>query len=349
MGKPAVATIALNAFQKGNQVVVEIEDDGQGIDDEALIRAAVASGVLSSDESHEISRRDALNLVFLPGVTTRKDISRTSGRGVGMDVVKTNIGKLGGVVDVHSDLGIGTKFTITLPITLAIIGALLVEVAGATYAVPLSSVQEAVTVEAASARTIEGREVLTLRGESLPICRLDVLFRGRELQESLDRSGKLVVVIGSAAARRCGFVVDRIIGRQDIVIKALGGPVRSVKGFAGATELGDERVALVLDTPLLIEEAIGGRERDAGGGGPRMPEGTSRGAAGACWPRHKSKDRGRSAVNFLRSGLGGELYGVEIERRSARSCKSSSPLRRCRGRPDGVMGIISGAGEGRCP
>jgi len=256
VGKPAVATIALNAFQKGNQVVVEIEDDGQGIDDESLIRAAVASGVLTPDESHEISRRDALNLVFLPGVTTRKDVSKLSGRGVGMDVVKTNIGKLGGVVDVHSDLGIGTKFTITLPITLAIIGALLVEVAGATYAVPLSSVQEAVTVEAASARTIEGREVLTLRGESLPICRLDVLFRGRDLQESLTRTPKLVVVIGSAAARRCGFVVDRILGRQDIVIKALGGPVRSVKGFAGATELGDERVALVLDTPQLIEEAL---------------------------------------------------------------------------------------------
>lgn len=256
VGKPATATIALNAFQKGNQVVVEVEDDGQGIDDEALVRSAAKAGVLSEQEAQEISRRDALALVFLPGVTTRKDVGKLSGRGVGMDVVKTNIGKLGGVVDVQSDLGIGTKFTITLPITLAIIGALLVEVAGATYAVPLSGVQEAVTVDPASARMVEGREVVTLRGESLPICRLDVLFKNRDLSQSLARPGKLVVVIGSAAARRCGFVVDRILGRQDIVIKALGGPVRAVRSFAGATELGDERVALVLDTPHLIEEAL---------------------------------------------------------------------------------------------
>jgi two-component system, chemotaxis family, sensor kinase CheA len=264
VGKPSVATIALNAFQKGNQVVVEVEDDGGGIDDQALVKAALEAGLLDAKEAQEISRRDALNLVFMPGITTRKDVGRLSGRGVGMDVVKTNIARLGGVVDVQSDLGIGTKFTITLPITLAIIGALLVDVAGAIYAAPLSSVQEAVTIDASSVRTIEGREVVTLRGETLPLCRLDMLFEARGAEESMARTAKLVVVICSAATRRCGFVVDRILGRQDIVIKALGGPLKKLRGFAGATELGDERVGLVLDTPFLIEEALGSAAMRAG-------------------------------------------------------------------------------------
>ncbi|MBI5532068.1 MAG: chemotaxis protein CheA [Deltaproteobacteria bacterium] len=256
VGKPAVATIALNAFQKGNQVVVEVEDDGRGVDDHALVKAALSSGILSPEEAQEISRHDALGLLFMPGVTTRKDVGKHSGRGVGMDVVKTNIARLGGVVDAQSEPGIGTKFTITLPITLAIIGALLVDVAGGIFAVPLSSVQEAVTVDPSSVRLIEGREVVTLRGESLPLCRLDVAFQVRDVEESLARPGKMVIVIASASARRCGFVVDRILGRQDIVIKALGGPLKALRGFAGATELGDERVGLVIDTPFLIEEAL---------------------------------------------------------------------------------------------
>lgn len=265
VGKPLMATIALNAFQKGNQVVVEVEDDGAGIDDEALVQAAIAAGVLTPTEAADITKEEALSLVFVPGITTRPDVGKLSGRGVGMDVVKTNINKLGGVVDVESERSIGTKFTITLPITLAIIGALLVGVDGSIYAAPLSGVQEVVLMDASSVRTIEGREVVTLRGESLPICRLDVVFGVRSWEQSVGRSDKLLIVVASAAARRCGFVVDRIFGRQDIVIKALGHPVRSIRGFAGATDLGDERVGLVLDTPYLVQEALSSMSQSRAG------------------------------------------------------------------------------------
>ena len=256
VGKPAAGTIALNAYQKGNQVVIEIEDDGAGINDERLVQVAVEGKVLSREEANDLSQRERLALIFLPGVTTRAGAGSISGRGVGMDVVKTNIGRLGGVVDVHSELGIGSKFTITLPITLAMISALMVSVRDHTYAVPLSSVQEAVMVDAAKVRVVEGRELVTMRGESLPLWRLRDLFRTEGSEADDGTSRRLLVVVASAASLRCGFVVDDILGRQDIVIKPLTGPLRSVPGFAGATELGDQRVALVVDVPSLLEEAL---------------------------------------------------------------------------------------------
>ncbi len=253
VGKPPVGTIALNAYQKGNQVVVEVEDDGAGIDRQALIERALRREVITSEEAAVLTPQEALQLIFVPGISTREAAGKLSGRGVGMDVVKTNIGRLGGVVDVHSEVGIGTKLTITLPITLAIIAALMVRVGESVYAIPLSSVQEAVMLDGASVRTIEGREIVTMRGESLPICRLTELF---QLPEPRDPSRRLLVVVAAAAARRCGFVVDHILGRQDIVIKPLSGPLRGVSGFAGATELGDQRIGLVIDVPSLLEEAL---------------------------------------------------------------------------------------------
>jgi two-component system chemotaxis sensor kinase CheA len=256
VGKPAVGTIALNAYQKGSQVVIEVEDDGAGIDPEALVKVAVRAGVVSAPEARELSRRDALGLLFLPGVTTRTDVGLMSGRGVGMDVVKTNIARLGGVVDVQSEQGIGSKFSILMPVTLAVVSALLVRVGGAVYAAPLSNVQEAVVMEAGAVHLVEGREIVTLRGESLPICRLDATFRLASGRESGPRAGRLMMFVANVASRRCGFVVDDILGRQDIVLKALEGPVKKARGFAGATELGDERVGLVLDVPTLLEEAL---------------------------------------------------------------------------------------------
>lgn len=256
VGKPAVGTIALNAYQKGNQVVIEVEDDGAGIDEAKLVESAVRAGILTADEAKELSRRDILHLIFVPGVTTREGAGKLSGRGVGMDVVKTNIARLGGVVDVHSEFGIGTKLTITLPITLAIISALMVRVGPSTYAVPLSSVQEAVMVDPSAVRLVEGRELVTMRGASLPLCRLDLLFGVRAPGVPADPARKLIVVVAAAASLRCGFVVDDILGRQDIVIKALTGPLRGTRGFAGATELGDQRIGLVVDIPSLLEEAM---------------------------------------------------------------------------------------------
>jgi two-component system chemotaxis sensor kinase CheA len=209
--------------------------------------------MLEPEEAATLTDQEALQLIFLPGISTRDVPGKLSGRGVGMDVVKTNIGRVGGVVDVHSEAGIGSKFTITLPITLAIISALMVRVGANVYAIPLSSVQEAVMLDGAAVRTIEGREIVTMRGESLPICRLAELFL---LPAPRDPSRRLLVVVAAAATRRCGFVVDHILGRQDIVIKPLSGPLRGVAGFAGATELGDQRIGLVIDVPSLLEEAL---------------------------------------------------------------------------------------------
>jgi two-component system chemotaxis sensor kinase CheA len=203
-----------------------------------------------------MSREEVMNLIFAPGFSTRSSITDLSGRGVGMDVVKTNISRLGGVTDVQSELGTGTKFTITLPVTLAIISALLVKVASRAYAIPITSVQEAIVLEPRHIRTVEGREVMTLRGGTLPLCRLDRLFAVNRAHKPAPV--KQFVVVSALGARRLGFVVDALDGQQDIVIKALGRSLRNVRGFAGATDLGDQRVALVLDAPGLLEEMLTG-------------------------------------------------------------------------------------------
>jgi two-component system chemotaxis sensor kinase CheA len=303
VGKPAVGTIALNAFQKGNHVVIEIEDDGHGIDGERLVQASLRRGALTPEEARTITRREMLNLIFLPGVSTKSDVSELSGRGVGMDVVKTNIGKLGGVIDLQSETGIGTKVTVTLPITLAIISALVVHVADRLFAIPLANVQEAVMLDNAAVRIVDGREMITLRGSTLQLCRLGRLFglsapralppaarsdepapiasagtrtnvapEGRAVDDrgagSPSRSvdtrratgasrlgiAREYIVVAAVGARRLGLVVDALVGEQDVVIKALGHSLKAVRGFAGATELGDQRIALVLDAPALVEE-----------------------------------------------------------------------------------------------
>ena len=226
---------------------------------EILIDTAVKRGLLKRAEAEELTTARDLNLVFLPGFTTRETATDLSGRGVGMDVVKTNIAKLGGVVDITSEVGIGTKMTITLPITLAIISVLGVEVAGRSFAIPLASVEEAIALDESLVRNFDGREALTQRGATLPICRLASLF-GIQDEAPPTREGprrrttKPCVVIASVGNRRLGFVVDRLVGQQDIVIKALGKSLKSVRGFAGATELGDQRVGLVLDVAALMEE-----------------------------------------------------------------------------------------------
>ncbi|HEX8794356.1 MAG TPA: chemotaxis protein CheA [Polyangiaceae bacterium] len=251
--KPPVGTIALNAFQKGNHVVIEVEDDGRGMDPEVIVDAAIRRGIVTHDEAKELSPRELLALVFMPGFTTKDVATDLSGRGVGLDVVKTNIAKLGGVVDITSDVGIGTKMTITLPITLAIINVLLVEIGARLFAVPLASVEEAIALDERQVRTVEGKEVLTVRGVSLPIVRLARLFGIAPLHRERMRA---FVVIAQVADRRLGFVVDELVGQQDIVIKPLGKSLRSVRGFAGATELGDQRVALVIDVASLLEEVL---------------------------------------------------------------------------------------------
>ncbi|UCH30216.1 MAG: chemotaxis protein CheA [Myxococcales bacterium] len=249
-------TLALNAYHKGSNVVIEVEDDGGGMDAHGLRDTAVARGLLAADAGHELSRQEMLNLVFLPGLTTSSQITDMSGRGVGMDVVKTNILGMGGMIAIASEQDIGTKITITLPITLAIIRALIVTVASRTFALPITAVREAIPYVPSEVRTIQGREVLTLRGETLAICDLARLFGFRE---SSQREGRFVVV-GSMGNRELGFVVDGLIGQEDVIIKSLGKSLSSVRGFSGATDLGDQKVALVLDAPALFTEYFEGPE-----------------------------------------------------------------------------------------
>jgi two-component system chemotaxis sensor kinase CheA len=274
VGKPAVGTIALNAFQKGNHVVIEIEDDGRGINTQRLVDAAIRRGLIGADEVRSLSRTEILNLIFIPGLSTKTDVSELSGRGVGMDVVKTNIAKLGGVIDLQSEDGIGTKVTVTLPITLAIISALVVKIGQRLFAIPLANVQEAVVLDPTGVRNIEGREVVTLRGKTLQLCRLARLFGLEGVQDgpsgwgtrhseatTLGTNQREYVVVTMVGARRLGLVVGTLVGEQDVVIKALGPSLKGVRGFAGASELGDQRIALVIDAPSLIEEMLAGGER----------------------------------------------------------------------------------------
>ena len=259
VGKPAVGTIALNAFQKGNQVVIEVEDDGRGIDPAAVLAAALRLGFTTPDDAVQLGEKEVLSFVFAAGFTTRAEATLLSGRGVGMDVVKTNISRLGGVVDVASDLGIGTKMTITLPITLAIISVLVLEAGGRTFCMPLANMEEAIFLEPREVRFVEGREVMSQRGATLPLVRLARLFGIDEPEAGeLGRSAseRRYVVIVSVGSKRVGFVVDKLLGQQDIVIKALGRSLRGVRGFAGATELGDQRVGLVIDVGALLDEVV---------------------------------------------------------------------------------------------
>ena len=253
-GKPPAGRITLAAEQKGNHVVVSVSDDGAGIDERRVREVAVERGLATAEAVAQLSRRDALNLIFLPGFSTAREVTALSGRGVGMDVVKNNIGALSGIIDLQSGPGLGTRVEITLPVTLAIIRALVVAGGGSTYAVPLNSVLEILTVEPAELRTVELREVLSLRGATLPLVRL-----GRFL--GADRPappGPLFVVVVGLAQERLGLAVDGLIGQQDIVVKPLGRALAGVCGISGATDLGNRHTVLVLDVGAIIEEVVRG-------------------------------------------------------------------------------------------
>ena len=254
LGKPEVGSIRIEAFQRGNHVVIEVADDGRGIDLERLQERGVERGLVDAGDT--LSRREVLDLIFAPGLSTRDEVTETSGRGVGMDVVKNNLTALGGVVDVDSQEGRGTTITLTLPITLAIIQALVVGVGDQRYAVPLNSVLETMLVDTQEIQRSDGREILNLRGEPLLLRRLTQELGLPEIEVAKPH----VVVIGLGDAR-LGLVVERLEGQQDTVIKPVQGPVQNVRGIAGATELGDLGAVLVLDVAALIEDA--GRRREA--------------------------------------------------------------------------------------
>ncbi|NMB74926.1 MAG: chemotaxis protein CheA [Myxococcales bacterium] len=251
-GKPSTGTIRINAYQKGNHVVIEIADDGRGLDLDRICQVAMEKGLVEPERLADLTPRDRMNLIFLPGLSTSRQVTELSGRGVGLDVVKTNIANLSGMIDLDFTPGQGTRFTITLPITLAIIRALIVRVSQSVYAIPLNAVLEILSVPASRVRTIERRQVIELRGATLPLIRLADLF---QLAGEAAGDNLFVVVVG-LAQNRMGLVVDSVQGQQDIVIKSLGRFMSHVPGIAGATHLANQQTVLVLDVGELIEEAL---------------------------------------------------------------------------------------------
>ncbi len=248
-GKPRRGTIHLTAGHEGNHVIIEIQDDGAGIDPEKLKQKAIEKGLITPEEAHEMKTEDAYSLIFIPGFSTAQRVSSVSGRGVGMDVVKTNITKLNGIISVESAVGKGTKFTLKLPLTLAIIQGLLVGVSDETFAIPLSSVLEVVHTSKSEVSTVNGRDVIRLRETVLPLVDISEILDvpGRD-----ENAGAFYTVVVGVANHRFGIVVDRLIGQKEIVIKPLGAYLRNIPGIAGSTILGDGRVIMILDAGELL-------------------------------------------------------------------------------------------------
>lgn len=248
-GKPRHGTITLNAYHEGNQIIIEVTDDGNGIDLDRVRARGVKQGLIGSED--RLSDREIIELIFTPGFSTAEVISDVSGRGVGMDVVKKNISRLKGVFDVNTVPGSGTTFTIKLPLTLAIIQALLVRVVDELYAIPLDSVIESQRIEMQDVRTVHGNEVITLRGQVVPLVRVADFF---ELSGERDPEKVMIVIVG-LQGRQVGLVVDSFQGEQEIVIKPLSDVVGRIPGISGATILGNGSISLIIDVHSLVSEA----------------------------------------------------------------------------------------------
>jgi two-component system chemotaxis sensor kinase CheA len=250
-GKDEKGTIRISSYPKGSHVVIEIEDDGGGIDVEKIKRKAVQLGWVT--DAGTLTDREALEYIFLPGFSTNDTVSEISGRGFGMDVVKNNIAAVSGMVDIETRKGEGSRFIITLPVTLAIIKALIIRCGGRIYALPIMSVLESLVMTSSEVATVERKEVITLRDATLPLLRLENYF---EISSDVAKQKEFYVVVVGVAEKRLGIVVDELIGQQDIVIKSLGDSFKRFRGIAGAADLGDQRTILVLDATGIINETL---------------------------------------------------------------------------------------------
>ncbi len=247
--KPEVGTINLNAYQEGNNVVIEVKDDGKGIDVEKVRKKAIDKGTITKEQAEVMSDKEIIDLLFRPSFSTAEKVSELSGRGVGLDVVKTNIEKLGGDVEVHTVLGGGSNFIVRLPLTLAIIQSLMVEIGTEKYAIPLGSIQTIEDIPVSDIKYVQSKEVIHLRGSVIPIIRLNQIL---DIESTKGADENLTVVIVSKGDKLAGFVVDNLIGQQEIVIKSIGKYIDSPKMISGATILGDGEVALILDVNTLV-------------------------------------------------------------------------------------------------
>jgi two-component system, chemotaxis family, sensor kinase CheA len=252
-GKPEVGSIYLNAYQEGNNVVIEVRDDGNGIDIDVVRAKAIERGIVSEEQAESLTKQEIIDFLFLPSFSMAKTVSDVSGRGVGLDVVKSNIEALGGDVEVITTLNEGSKFTVRLPLTLAIIQALMVEIEEEKYAIALGSIQNIEDIEVSEIKFVQAKEVIIIRGNVIPLIRLDkVLDIQRAQNHEQKKDDNLTVVIVRKGENFAGLVVDRLMGQQEIVIKSIGNYINNNKIISGSTILGDGEVALILDANTLI-------------------------------------------------------------------------------------------------
>ena len=249
-GKPDTGNIRVSAYQQGNHVILEVEDDGKGIDLAKIKKEAVKRGEVKRDEN--VTEDDVLGLLFKPGFSTKEGVTEISGRGVGMDIVRRELEKVGGAVEIHTTVDKGTRVVLTLPITLAILQALLIRNGARIFAVPMGSIQETIELSGEEVKTMQGQEVITLRDRTLPLIRLERIFGLPDIANE----DSIYVVIVAMANRNMGLVTGELIGKQDVVIKPLGDAFSKSVGLAGAAELGDQSTILVLDVAGLMMEAI---------------------------------------------------------------------------------------------
>jgi len=263
-GKPENGTVQLIAMHQGNHVVIVIKDDGNGMDPKRIKEVAIKRGVLDETQASRMTDKEVRLLIFKPGFSTAEKVTSTSGRGVGMDVVKTNVEQLGGTIDIDSEVTVGTVMTIKLPLTLAIIQALMVKANNETYAISLANVMETVRVPRSKIQSVEGHEVVHLRDRVIPVVHLASLldsptFRGEDSDDGpADKSSLYIVVLG-LGEQRIGLVVERLLGQEEVVIKSLGDYLQSIPGIAGSTILGDGRVSLIIDVAGLMEMVYAGK------------------------------------------------------------------------------------------
>ena len=249
--KDTTGTITLSAEHEGNHIIITIEDDGKGIDPEKIKEKAISKGLISKEKAKELSTNDIYNLIFLPGFSTAEVVTNISGRGVGMDVVKTNVTKLRGLISIDSKVGEGTKIIIKLPLTLAIIPGMIVKVNEQSLVIPLNSIIEVVRVHLDNINSINGREVIRMRDSVIPLVGVEELLNG--VSDDKDRVWQYVVIVG-IAEKRFGIKVDQLIGQKEIVIKSLGTYLGTIEGIAGSTILGDGTVIMILDIGELIHK-----------------------------------------------------------------------------------------------
>jgi two-component system chemotaxis sensor kinase CheA len=253
-GKPRKGTVVLSAEHLGNNIQISIEDDGKGINPDIIKEKAISKGLISKERAKDLSRQEILNLIFLPGFSTAEKVSNVSGRGVGMDVVKTNVSRLRGIINIESETGKGTKIIIKLPLTLAIIPGMIVKVRGEALVIPLGSVIEVIRVNKNQIHTIKGTEVINVRNSVLPIVSMENLLKSTKQRTYEEEPELQYVVEVGIAEKRYGIKVDELIGQQEVVIKSLGAYLGKIDGLAGSTIMGDGTVVIIIDINELFHK-----------------------------------------------------------------------------------------------